>query len=99
MAVTVKAISEVHKYPHAAFAQNRLVDPATAISTAYGPEEHALRRTSSTLELFGHETDGDRLALDLGRQGEELPVIRRVGHRQRESWVTFQTRSEESLLK
>ncbi|KAJ7024674.1 hypothetical protein C8F04DRAFT_1131042 [Mycena alexandri] len=99
IAVTLKAMFEIRKYPHAAFAQNRLVDPATAISTAYGPEEFKLKLTASTLELFGHETDGDRLTLDLGRQGAELPVIRRSARRQRASWVSFGTRSEESLLK
>ncbi|KAJ7753510.1 hypothetical protein B0H16DRAFT_1834606 [Mycena metata] len=99
IAVTIEAILDTRKYPQAALAQNRLVDPATAISTAYGREEFKLRRTASTLELFGHETDGDRLTLDLGMQGEELPVIRRSVRRQRpSSFTSFDTRSEASLI-
>ncbi|KAJ7155253.1 hypothetical protein C8R46DRAFT_1227201 [Mycena filopes] len=104
IAVTVKAVLETRKYPQAAFARSRLVDPATAISTAYGPDEYKLRRTASTLELFGHETDGDRLTLGVGAQGGsemEMPVIRRAAARARASSFvgSFATQSEVSLLK
>ncbi|KAJ7159729.1 hypothetical protein C8R46DRAFT_1039002 [Mycena filopes] len=80
LAVTLKAIHEVLRAPHEiAIARSRLVDPTTAISTAYGPEEAKYRRSASHGQLFGRETDGDRLSVALQRTDEGSLVVRRAG--------------------
>ncbi|KAJ7886816.1 hypothetical protein B0H14DRAFT_2696861 [Mycena olivaceomarginata] len=72
--ITVMAVTETQRSPLTAVARSRILDPATAISTAYGPEEAKRRATSTVHELFGHETAADRLTMgvDIG-----LPVVRR----------------------
>lgn len=72
--ITFGAVMQIRKSPHTGLARSRLLDPATAISTAYGPEDAKLRATSTANELFGHETAADRLtmAVDAG-----LPIVRR----------------------
>ncbi|KAJ7886814.1 hypothetical protein B0H14DRAFT_2696851 [Mycena olivaceomarginata] len=72
--ITFGAVMQIRKSPHTGLARSRLLDPATAISTAYGPEDAKLRATSTANELFGHETAADRLtmAVDTG-----LPIVRR----------------------
>ncbi|KAJ7458553.1 hypothetical protein FB451DRAFT_581084 [Mycena latifolia] len=74
VAVTFMAARENLKSPHTSFARSRLVDPVTAISTAYGPDDSKLKRTHTVEELFGNETVADRLTVVVG---DGLPVIRR----------------------
>ncbi|KAJ6487113.1 hypothetical protein C8R47DRAFT_1127752 [Mycena vitilis] len=75
--VTVLAIFEIRRSPQAALARSRLIDPATVISTAYGPDRGKFLATLSTHELFGEESDTDRLTLSTG-VADGLPVVRKV---------------------
>lgn len=75
--VTVMAVLETRKSPYAAFARSRLVDPATVISTAYGPPDSKLKPALAVRELFGHETGEDRLSVAVFENVEGLPIVRR----------------------
>ncbi|KAJ7124092.1 hypothetical protein C8R43DRAFT_1135673 [Mycena crocata] len=77
LTVAALAVLELHKSPHTSFARSRLVDPATAISTAYGPDEAKLKKTGSPQELFGDETAADRLNLGVSSRAEGLPAVHR----------------------
>ncbi|KAJ7211957.1 hypothetical protein C8J57DRAFT_1604412 [Mycena rebaudengoi] len=75
--LTVLAVIQTRNSPHAAFARSRLIDPATAISTAYGPDESKLKTTHKVEELFGDETGEDRLSVAVENKIHGLPVIRK----------------------
>jgi hypothetical protein len=75
--LTVLAVIQTRNSPHAAFARSRLIDPATAISTAYGPDESKLKTTHKVEELFGDETGEDRLSVALENKIHGLPVVRK----------------------
>lgn len=75
--VTSKAVREVRASPYTFFARDRLVDPATAISSAYGPDDSKLRRMRTVRELFGEETSADRLNVAVDDELDDLPVVRR----------------------
>ncbi|KAJ7216908.1 hypothetical protein C8J57DRAFT_1395984 [Mycena rebaudengoi] len=76
-AIMLLAVLELRKSPHTAFARSRLVDPTTAISTAYGPDDSKLKMTRSPQELFGHETAADRLNVGVSSRAQGLPAVRR----------------------
>ncbi|KAJ6592371.1 hypothetical protein B0H19DRAFT_1245251 [Mycena capillaripes] len=75
--VTVLAILQIREFPQAALARRRLIDPATAISTAYGPGDSKFKHSVLMDDLFGHETDADRLTVTPSSRGERFPVIRK----------------------
>lgn len=75
--VTLLAVFELRKSPLTAFARSRLVDPVTAISTAYGPDDSKLKMTGLRRELFGHETAADRLNVGVSSRAQGLPAVRR----------------------
>lgn len=78
--VTVMALVETQKSPQTSFARSRLIDPATAISSAYGTNESKLKWTGSRTELFGHETDADRLDIGVTQwdDGQSALNVRRT---------------------
>ncbi|KAJ7114144.1 hypothetical protein C8R43DRAFT_1156723 [Mycena crocata] len=88
LVVTVLAVIELNRSPHTSFAHSRLIDPSTAISTAYGPEESKLKKTGSPQELFGEETAADRLNLAVNRRAEVegLPAVHRSGTLDEAGW-------------
>ncbi|KAJ7260591.1 hypothetical protein C8J57DRAFT_1636603 [Mycena rebaudengoi] len=75
--VTLLAVFELRKLPLTAFARSRLVDPVTAISTAYGPDDSKLKMTGLRHELFGHETAADCLNVGVSSRAQGLPAVRR----------------------
>ncbi|KAF8162170.1 hypothetical protein K438DRAFT_2070155 [Mycena galopus ATCC 62051] len=75
--VTVLAVLELRRSPYTVFARSRLVDPASAISTAYGPDDSKLKMTGEPRELFGHETAADRLNVGVSSRAPRLPAVRR----------------------
>ncbi|KAF7345480.1 hypothetical protein MVEN_01566400 [Mycena venus] len=75
--ITSLAVVEIRKSPYTAVARSRLLDPATVISTAYGPEDSKLKPTHTIEELFGEETAADRLNVAVDTPVEGLPIVRR----------------------
>ncbi|KAJ7627137.1 hypothetical protein FB45DRAFT_1004706 [Roridomyces roridus] len=79
--LTVSAVIATLNSPYTAFARSRLMDPVTAIGTAYGPEDTG--GSQSPLEpvhgLFKHETAADRLTLEMfkGPDGAPRAAVRR----------------------
>ncbi|KAJ6601693.1 hypothetical protein DFH09DRAFT_1270687 [Mycena vulgaris] len=76
--LTVLAVIQNRNSPHAAFARSRLIDPTTAISVAYGPDESKLKITHTVEELFGDETGEDRLSVAVENKIHGLPVVRKA---------------------
>ncbi|KAJ6481075.1 hypothetical protein C8R45DRAFT_1004474 [Mycena sanguinolenta] len=75
--ITLDAARQNNSSPHTSLALGRLLDPATAVGTAYGPEEAKRRATRTAKELFGNETPADRLNIVLDAP-DGLPIVRRA---------------------
>ncbi|KAJ7617154.1 hypothetical protein FB45DRAFT_1104324 [Roridomyces roridus] len=75
--ITLLAVVEHSRSPHAEFARGILIEPAAAVSAAWGPEEARLAPMRTMTELFGDETSADRLVLAVDRVPDGWPVVRR----------------------
>ncbi|KAJ7909045.1 hypothetical protein B0H13DRAFT_2273026 [Mycena leptocephala] len=81
--VTVLAVLEIRKSPlFTTLAHSRLVNPATVIGAAYGPDESKAKPTQAIQELFGEETAADRLSVAESNDGRGIKgIIGEVGVR------------------
>ncbi|KAJ7058556.1 hypothetical protein C8F01DRAFT_1255705 [Mycena amicta] len=76
--VTAEAAIHVRRSPtDTLLARSRLLDPATAIGTAYGREE--TKGAVVVQELFGDETAEDRLNIAVDAPADGFPIVRRSG--------------------
>ncbi|KAF7370084.1 hypothetical protein MSAN_00638400 [Mycena sanguinolenta] len=74
--ITIDAARQNNSSPHTSLALGRLLDPTTAVGTAYGPAEAKHKATRTAKELFGNETPADRLNIIVDAP-DGLPIVRR----------------------